>query len=1283
MPRKLAQFAAVLKKSFLIKASTPFTTFAEFFLPIIFLGLLTLLKKSGVPVESLFRILLSMTFSISMASLISVVVHEREQRISEMMKILGLSSWIYFSSWFVFYALMMTITSIFVAGIKILGEIMPPETNFVVVFLYYFLFSVSSVSFALFISTPFDSAKVAQSVGFMVYGMISVLGLVIEPEWSSATKRVVGFFLPPLAYTMGLTTSTRTGMRWSTLSAEYLDFSVESAMIFMGLSTLFYFFLYVYLDQIIPRAIGTRKSWWFPFEVCFKRNKRTETSSLPLSKAGNIVETRGLSKHYSGSRAAALSNVDMTFSTGELTVLLGQNGAGKTTLINILTGMTEASLGSAHVFGQPVDGTNLAKVREMTGFCPQHDIQWPQLTVRDHFEIFGALRGLAKSVIHPRMEQLLVDVGLVGKSNAPISTLSGGMKRKLSVALAFLGDSKLVILDEPTSGLDPLSRRHMWTVLGKMRQDRVLLVSTHYMDEAEVLGERVVILADGKVRANGSVNELRSEYDCGYEIGLKPKKKIEKEMLERLGAKVVKADGSGNSMITVTIPVADAGKIPSLLSQANKEIDIEDEIEIKAKRLEEVFMKIALEGTVRHQVKNESLAAVDYSSTEYVESRISLLGSQILGTFLKRWRMFFREKRASFIQNLFPLVTLACGLIIAQNVRDKLEGERNREMKSLFTDFVLVLFVQIAFSGISGGILSSLAREAVTGSKSLQYVAGLMPVAYWLGSYVGDVTEFFALPFTYTSVLLAAVDLQFPIGPILALLACFGPAIVAQSYALTSIFTNPTIARFTSTMLTIFCGFGLAVLFTILRFEGRWNDTLDVVVVICRIFPTFNLGDGIFSLTLFNTGQTLQRMSRINLAENKSARDFVFNKIPAVAANSPYDNAVLGTPIIWLLAATPLLLALAILVDDLRYTHRTVSLKSRVPPVPADAHEDESVMIERQKVENPSTNNSLAVRAVNVSKQYGTGSALAVNRVPLALENNGEIFTLLGENGAGKTTLMTMAIGQILPSEGNIYIDTHNTRTQLKQARQLIGYCPQFDALLLALTVKDHLRLFARIKGIKSSWIDSVVQKIIARVGLENYENAKVNSLSGGYKRRLSLAIALMGKPQVLILDEPSCGMDPVARRQMWQVMESASQDSAVILTTHSMEEAEAVSTRLGIMADGRMKCMGTAAELRERFSNGVEVFVQIHSLEDSSMEFEAQARSAITGISNFEGSGRSVLFVVEPENKLITIDFIASIFSFLEAGKHSRLVADYSVSQNSLDQVFRSIASRDHFRAQ
>ena len=274
---------------------------------------------------------------------------------------------------------------------------------------------------------------------------------------------------------------------------------------------------------------------------------------------------------------------------------------------------------------------------------------------------------------------------------------------------------------------------------------------------------------------------------------------------------------------------------------------------------------------------------------------------------------------------------------------------------------------------------------------------------------------------------------------------------------------------------------------------------------------------------------------------------------------------------------------------------------------------------------------------------------------------------------------MTMAIGQILTSEGNIFIDKNNTRTQLKQARQLIGYCPQFDALLLALTVKDHLRLFARIKGIKSSWIDSVVQKIIARVGLENYENAKVNSLSGGYKRRLSVAIALMGKPQVLILDEPSCGMDPVARRQMWQVMESASQDSAVILTTHSMEEAEAVSTRLGIMADGRMKCMGTAAELRERFSNGVEVFVQIHSGEDSTMEFEGQARSAIAGISNFEGSGRSVRFVVEPVNKLITIDFIATIFSFLEAGKNSGLVADYSVTQNSLDQVFRSIASRDH----
>lgn len=194
-----------------------------------------------------------------------------------------------------------------------------------------------------------------------------------------------------------------------------------------------------------------------------------------------------------------------------------------------------------------------------------------------------------------------------------------------------------------------------------------------------------------------------------------------------------------------------------------------------------------------------------------------------------------------------------------------------------------------------------------------------------------------------------------------------------------------------------------------------------------------------------------------------------------------------------------------------------------------------------------------------------------------------------------------MLTGDISPSKGKIHINGFNVldRIELSKARKFIGYCPQFDALFKGLTVRQHLEFYARIKGIVPELRNSIVKRKIAQMDLTEYEHREADLLSGGNKRKLSVAMAMIGNPPIVFLDEPSTGMDPKAKRFMWSVISSITtlkKKSAVVLTTHSMEEADALSTKLGIMVKGQFKCFGTVQHLKSKFGNYYEIELKVNT---------------------------------------------------------------------------------------
>jgi ABC-type multidrug transport system ATPase subunit len=226
--------------------------------------------------------------------------------------------------------------------------------------------------------------------------------------------------------------------------------------------------------------------------------------------SGAAIDIQDLEKRFG--ETAALQGLTLRIDEGELFGLLGPNGAGKSTTINILCGLLEPTAGSASVGGHPLPKEARA-VKEMIGVCPQDFSIFPYLTGRENVLLFGDLYGVPRDELRQRADRLLEQMGLDGEADRKVKGYSGGMKRRISLVTALIGDPQIAFLDEPTTGLDPQSRHAVWEFIRRLKErGRTVVLTTHSMEEAEALCDRVAIIDHGKLIALGTPAELRTQY---------------------------------------------------------------------------------------------------------------------------------------------------------------------------------------------------------------------------------------------------------------------------------------------------------------------------------------------------------------------------------------------------------------------------------------------------------------------------------------------------------------------------------------------------------------------------------------------------------------------------------------------------------------------------------------------------------------------------------------------------------------------------------------------------
>ena len=221
-----------------------------------------------------------------------------------------------------------------------------------------------------------------------------------------------------------------------------------------------------------------------------------------------------------------------------------------------------------------------------------------------------------------------------------------------------------------------------------------------------------------------------------------------------------------------------------------------------------------------------------------------------------------------------------------------------------------------------------------------------------------------------------------------------------------------------------------------------------------------------------------------------------------------------------------------------------------------------------------------AIKTTELVKRYK--NITAVDKLDLEIRG-GELFSLLGVNGAGKTTTIKMLSCLTMPTEGDAFVGGYSVTKESEQVKRLIGVSPQETAVAPGLSVKENLELICGIHGFAKEKTSAKIRELSEQFSLEDVLGRKAGKLSGGWQRRVSIAMALISEPKILFLDEPTLGLDVIARHELWETIRSMKGKITIILTTHYMEEAEALSDRIGIMKNGKLLAQGTVAELNAK----------------------------------------------------------------------------------------------------
>ncbi|GAB1297011.1 ABC-type organic anion transporter ABCA8A [Apodemus speciosus] len=1163
----------------------------------------------------------------------------------------------------------------------------------------------------------------------------------------------------------------------------------------------FYLMLTFYFEKVLPSDYGRRhpplfflkSSFWSGQNPADRTALDDETdyefsddSFEPVSTefhGKEAIRIRNLTKDYiqKSKRTEALKDLTLDVYKGQITAILGHSGAGKSTLLNVLSGLCVPTKGWITIHNNKLsEMTDLENISKLTGVCPQCNVHFDFLTVRENLRLFAKIKGIQAHEVDNEVQRVLLELEMKNIQDILVQNLSGGQKRKLTFGIAILGDPQIFLLDEPTAGLDPFSRHRVWNLLKERKADRVVLFSTQFMDEADILADRKVFLSQGKLKCAGSSLFLKKKWGIGYHLSLQLSEACVHERITSLVKQHIpdsKLLAESEGKLNYILPLERTNKFPGDLERC-PDLGIEN-YGVSITTLTEVFLKLEgksaidqsgqkiykLEGQepqgdllmwnnlslylmrgIRQRGNGSLVAATlcsDQASLLEVKVRkeirrftliliwgIGLL--HILSANVHRivnqsdycWelapQMYFLtpgQQPQAPLTNL--LIVNKTGAKIddfihsleQQNIALEVDafGTRNGTEDSQYNGAIILsdgekILVDIVSNGLLG-LFAPTAHIQTDRSTFLEendhvgfnymnraqfqlWISGLSPSAYWFGQALFEVPVYCVLIFSVYIAYYASA----PAGSKFTAGDLFIQILYVGGYAIGIWSLCFYIASFFSMFLML---------------VDFFRDTS----LFCSIalIPLAALGG--CTLLHFERSGTIRSCDFIGggaalLGEvyhcNREYSDTIFE------SEREYSYLIFLAP----------LLHFAIFLVILQCLERKFGMKTmRMDPVfrissrsdhvfnnPEEPEgEDEDVGLERVWTANALTSAEFqekpAIIASCLRKEYKGKKKCFVlkSKKKIAARNisfcvrKGEVVGLLGHNGAGKSTTIKLITGETKPSAGqtpSTFFSSPDTNMAIQQDNDLnevllkgnstgdtpgfLGYCPQENALWLNLTVREHLEIFAAVKGMRKSDADLAITRLADALKLQDQLKSPVKTLSEGVKRKLCFVLSILGNPSVVLLDEPSTGMDPEGQQQMWQAIQAtfANTERGALLTTHYMAEAEAVCDRVAIMVSGRLRCIGSIQHLKSKFGKEyllemkVKTPTQVEPLNMEIMRLFPQA-------ARQERYSSLMVYKLPRED----VQPLSQAFFKLETVKQSFDLEEYSLSQSTLEQVFLELS--------
>jgi ABC-type multidrug transport system ATPase subunit len=574
--------------------------------------------------------------------LVSEIVKEKELKLRNGLSVIGVSSTAFWLSWFI-VALgfsLLTSNSLIVSA-YIFDFDLFTRTPYPILFSVFLLYTMTMMMLGFMISTIITSVKLAYTISysFLLGGLVlqcffqsqtlmKLFHVVNVPYWVPWIRYAFTFY-PPFNFTKifnDIASKAGTvpnnadkiwvkgpGYAWKDFfltqqgyfKAYYFNIpSSYSTFIDLLMNFIGFVILTWYLDNVISSNRGKGSPLWFIFTRqywgCKKKLLRPAEIEIRNITSSNFDKSEvyesheglkldGIWKKFPGSKNLAVKPLYLNIERDELVAIIGHNGAGKTTLLSMLTGLLNPSGGSAYISGYDVV-YDMEKIHKIIGYCPQFNILWEELTGREHLELFAKLRNTPKELRKDLIDSKLDQINLTKSADNLTSTYSGGMKRRLSVAISSIGNPSIIFMDEPTTGMDPITRREVWKLIQTLKKDRVIILTTHAMEEAEVLSDRVIVMAEGQIKCSGTCLYLKNHYGDGYRIEIvadSPNKVWEYLHFKIPSINLI--DIAGDSLY-ISIPRTEIKDVQKFF-EVVEDVNIED-WGLRNSSLEEVFMKV-------------------------------------------------------------------------------------------------------------------------------------------------------------------------------------------------------------------------------------------------------------------------------------------------------------------------------------------------------------------------------------------------------------------------------------------------------------------------------------------------------------------------------------------------------------------------------------------------------------------------------------------------------------------------------------------------------------------